>query len=46
TPLGETLTEPLRAIRVWAERHIDEVQAVRAAFDARGPQAPPWIEAR
>jgi DNA-binding HxlR family transcriptional regulator len=27
TPLGKTLTEPLAAIREWAERHISDIQA-------------------
>ena len=30
TPLGRTLTEPLRAIRDWAERHIGAVLQARA----------------
>jgi DNA-binding HxlR family transcriptional regulator len=30
TPLGQTLTEPLAAIRDWAERHIEELLAARA----------------
>ena len=35
TPLGRTLTEPLGALTAWSVAHIDEVQAARAAFDAR-----------
>lgn len=35
TPLGETLTGPIAALREWAERNIDDVLAARAAFDAR-----------
>jgi hypothetical protein len=31
TPLGETLIAPLAAIRAWAEGHIGEVLAARAA---------------
>jgi DNA-binding HxlR family transcriptional regulator len=31
TPLGQTLVGPVSAIREWAERHIDEVLAARAA---------------
>ena len=30
TATGRTLTEPLEAIRAWAERHIEEVLAARA----------------
>ena len=30
TATGRTLTEPLEAIRTWAERHIEEVLAARA----------------
>ncbi len=33
TPLGRTLSEPLSALRTWAESHFDEVQASRAAYD-------------
>jgi DNA-binding HxlR family transcriptional regulator len=29
TPLGETLSEPLAAIRDWAEEHLDEVITAR-----------------
>ena len=30
TSTGRTLTEPLDAIRCWAERHIEEVLAARS----------------
>lgn len=30
TPLGRTLSEPIGAIRDWAEHHINEVLAARA----------------
>lgn len=33
TPLGRTLTEPLAAIRDWAEQHIEEVLAARARHE-------------
>jgi len=36
TALGETLVEPLGAIRDWAERHIEQVEASRDAY-VRGP---------
>ena len=32
TALGETLVEPLAAIRNWAERHIEQVEASRDAY--------------
>jgi len=32
TVLGETLVEPLGAIRDWAERHIEQVEASRDAY--------------
>ena len=31
TPLGASLVAPLKAIRDWAEQHIEQVQAARAA---------------
>ena len=30
TPLGRSLTEPLEAICLWAEKHLPELQAARA----------------
>ncbi len=30
TPLGRSLTEPLGAICLWAEKHLPELQAARA----------------
>lgn len=35
TPLGQTLREPLTALGLWAERHIEEVLESRDAFDDR-----------
>jgi DNA-binding HxlR family transcriptional regulator len=32
TPLGATLVAPLKSIRDWAEQHIEQVQAARAAY--------------
>ncbi|WP_255508826.1 helix-turn-helix domain-containing protein [Micromonospora sp. A202] len=34
TPLGESLLPVQRAIKAWAETHIDEVHAARARHDA------------
>ena len=36
TPLGQTLVGPVSAIREWAEQHIDEVLAARAAAAPAG----------
>ena len=33
TPLGESLREPLEAVREWADEHVDEVLAARARYD-------------
>jgi DNA-binding HxlR family transcriptional regulator len=35
TPLGESLGEAFCGVWLWAERHLDEVDAARSAFDAR-----------
>lgn len=35
TPLGRTLTEPLKAICRWAEANMPKVEAARRAFEAR-----------
>jgi len=35
TPLGESLGRAFCGVWVWAERHIDDIEAARAAFDAR-----------
>jgi DNA-binding HxlR family transcriptional regulator len=35
TALGRTLTKPLVGICEWAMEHLSEVQAARAAYDAR-----------
>ncbi|MEE1753100.1 winged helix-turn-helix transcriptional regulator [Streptomyces sp. SP18CS02] len=36
TPLGRSLLPVMRAIKVWAEEHMDEVHAARVAYDAPG----------
>ena len=33
TPLGQTLCEPLAAIRRWAEAHLEKTQAARVVYD-------------
>ena len=35
TPLGKTLCAPIKAIRQWAETHIDEVSTAQAEYDER-----------
>jgi DNA-binding HxlR family transcriptional regulator len=35
TPLGQTFTKPLWALKRWAEAHVEEIEASRAAWDAR-----------
>lgn len=35
TPLGETLIEPMHALRLWAYRHVQEVAQARTAYDER-----------
>ena len=30
TPLGRSLLVPLRAVRLWAEQHVPDIQAARA----------------
>jgi DNA-binding HxlR family transcriptional regulator len=34
TPLGESLVPLMRAVKAWAEEHMDEVLAARTAYDA------------
>jgi hypothetical protein len=36
TPLGEGLMRAVNAVKAWAEDHIGEIEASRAAYDARG----------
>lgn len=40
TPLGETLVPVLRAVKDWAESHIDEVHEARDRYDAQAAEAP------
>ncbi|MGH9891389.1 MAG: winged helix-turn-helix transcriptional regulator [bacterium] len=39
TSLGHTITGPLWAVREWAESHVEEIRAARAAWDARASVA-------
>ena len=39
TPLGETLCEPIAAIRNWAIDHIEEVMAAQSNYDAQETKA-------
>jgi DNA-binding HxlR family transcriptional regulator len=36
TPLGNSLSAAFCGVWVWAERHLDAVEAARMQFDARG----------
>lgn len=36
TPLGQSLREPVIALGKWAHKHINVIDAARAAFDRRG----------
>jgi DNA-binding HxlR family transcriptional regulator len=42
TPLGHTLEEVLGGLRNWAEAHIEEIGAARAAYAERDDDATPW----
>lgn len=35
TPLGQTLIEPIWALRDWSEQHIEEVEKSRAEYDQK-----------
>ena len=35
TPLGKTLCAPIRAVREWAETHIESVSAAQSEYDMR-----------
>ena len=35
TPLGQTLTEPVKALAVWAYGHLQEVAHAQTAYDQR-----------
>lgn len=37
TELGQSVTEPLAAIRDWSEQHLPDVQAARRNFEAAQP---------
>jgi DNA-binding HxlR family transcriptional regulator len=39
TPLGQSVVALLDPIRVWAEDHLQDIVAARAAFDARADRA-------
>jgi DNA-binding HxlR family transcriptional regulator len=45
TELGLSLEEPLAAVRAWAERHINEVESARAAYDAGRSTDPGRVKA-
>jgi DNA-binding HxlR family transcriptional regulator len=39
TPLGQSLSDSITAIRNWAYAHMDRIEAARAEFDAQGGDA-------
>jgi DNA-binding HxlR family transcriptional regulator len=42
TPLGETLLDTIGQLAAWADAHLGEIEAARAAYDARScPDACP-----
>jgi DNA-binding HxlR family transcriptional regulator len=40
TPLGQSLMPAVNAIKTWAEEHMGEIEASRAAYDSRTAAAP------
>jgi DNA-binding HxlR family transcriptional regulator len=36
TPLGQTLIEPIWALRDWSEQYIEDVERARADYDQKG----------
>jgi DNA-binding HxlR family transcriptional regulator len=40
TPLGKTLLDTIGQLVDWADTHVDEVEAARAAYDARACPPP------
>ena len=46
TATGRTLTNPLEAIRRWAEHHIDEVLAARSRNQEKSKASPAFTDAR
>ncbi|AVC42366.1 TPA: winged helix-turn-helix transcriptional regulator [Pseudomonas aeruginosa] len=41
TALGQSLGEPVLALGLWAQRHIDSIEAAQAAFDDKQRDAQP-----
>ena len=41
TELGRSLLEPMHHVKTWAEAHMAEVDANRAAYDGAGSSPPP-----
>ena len=39
TPLGRSLLIPLRAVRLWAEQHVPDIEAARARHEDQTPLA-------
>jgi DNA-binding HxlR family transcriptional regulator len=46
TPLGHSLLPVQRAIKAWAEQHIEAVHEARARYDADSRDQPPAVSPR
>ena len=44
TPLGAALTEPVNALREWAEYHIPQILAAQQSYDEHRAREPMWKE--
>jgi DNA-binding HxlR family transcriptional regulator len=40
TPLGDSLMPAVNAVKIWAEEHIDAINASRAEYDDRAGTGP------
>jgi DNA-binding HxlR family transcriptional regulator len=40
TPLGESMLPVVRAMKAWAEAHIEEIESARASYDGAGAAIP------
>ncbi len=38
TPMGRTLLDPIGQLITWADSHLPEIEAARAAYDAKRPR--------
>ena len=40
TPLGDSMLPVVRAMKAWAEAHIEEIESARATYDGAGAAVP------